>query len=74
MAAQHMRAQAQTKAAWLHTSLKVWGRELVQFWNKLHRDWVLKFASMLAYQFMVALVPLLLFEQLFPISTMQATM
>lgn len=61
MAAQEIPARIQAKAAWLRTSLKVWGYDLLNFWNKLHRDWVLKFASMLAYQFMVALVPLLLF-------------
>lgn len=47
------RAYAQARLTMLR--LDLWS-----FWLKLQRDWVLKLASMLAYQFIISLFPLLL--------------
>ncbi|HEY7093836.1 MAG TPA: YhjD/YihY/BrkB family envelope integrity protein, partial [Ktedonobacterales bacterium] len=37
-----------------------WYRELLDFWTKVNNDWIFNLAGLLAYNFIVALVPLLI--------------
>jgi YihY family inner membrane protein len=37
-----------------------WFRELVDFWTKINNDWIFNLAGLLAYNFIVSLVPLLI--------------
>ncbi|MBA3824744.1 MAG: YihY family inner membrane protein [Ktedonobacterales bacterium] len=65
MATRQERVATRPDIAWLRgyskTVLTIARIDLIGFWKKLHRDWVTKFASMLAYQFIVSLFPLLIF-------------
>ena len=37
-----------------------WFRELLDFWTKINNDWIFNLAGLLAYNFIVSLVPLLI--------------
>src|SRR5690349_1549195 len=37
-----------------------WFRKLVDFWTKINNDWIFNLAGLLAYNFIVSLVPLLI--------------